>query len=250
MDVFEALLADDACSRTAGAGSGSRSRPIRSARVPLCDWAVDGGPGASPQADGPAGQGRLLGHRDQGRAGRRPARLSGLHAQGRDRRLLPRLRQDPARGGGRHLPGVRDPQCQHDCGGEGARRQDAVRIPAPARHGRGLYEEVAKLEKAIGDTADAGAHLCAGRQPQGAARLSRPPAARERRQFLLRQPHRRRACRPRRAGARSGCRPRGAPAQAQSEDPPAARSFRRRRAATAPGSTSATRWCASRCSSG
>ena len=57
--------------RTAGAGSGSRSRPIRSAPRRLCDWVDRGGARAWPQADGPAGQGRLLGHRDQGRAGRR-----------------------------------------------------------------------------------------------------------------------------------------------------------------------------------
>ncbi len=60
-------------------------------------------------------------------------------------------------------------------------------------HGMGeeLYEELAKLEKAHRRRADAGAHLCAGRQPQGAARLSRAPPARERRQLVLRQPHRR-----------------------------------------------------------
>ena len=59
--------------------------------------------------------------------------------------------------------------------------------------GEELYEELARLERASRRPADAGAHLRAGRQPQGAARLSRPPTPRERRQFELRQSHRRRA---------------------------------------------------------
>ena len=53
--------------------------------------------GKKPPADGAAGQGRLLGHRDQARAGARPGRLSGVHAQGDDRPLLHGLRQEAAR---------------------------------------------------------------------------------------------------------------------------------------------------------
>ena len=49
-------------------------------------------------ADGAAGQGRLLGHRDQARAGARPCRLSGVHPQGDDRPLLHGLRATAARG--------------------------------------------------------------------------------------------------------------------------------------------------------
>ncbi len=49
------------------------------------------GSDAAP-AHGAAGQGRLLGHRDQARAGARAARLSGVHAQGHDRSLLHGLR--------------------------------------------------------------------------------------------------------------------------------------------------------------
>ncbi len=45
-----------------------------------------------PQDDGAAGQGRLLGHRDQARAGARARRLSGVHPQGDDRPELRRLR--------------------------------------------------------------------------------------------------------------------------------------------------------------
>ncbi len=72
---------------------------------------LDGRAGAQawPQADGPAGQGRLLGQRDQGRPGRRPGRLSGVHPQGRDRRLLPRLCQADARCQRLHLFRLRYP---------------------------------------------------------------------------------------------------------------------------------------------
>ncbi len=69
--------------------------------------------------------------------------------------------------------------------------------------GEGLYEELAKLEQGHRRGADPGAHLRAGRQPQGTARLSRPPPARERRQLQLRQPHRRRRDSGRRTGPRS-----------------------------------------------
>ena len=48
--------------------------------------------------------------RDQARAGRRPGRLSGLHAQGLHRRLLSRLRAKAARRAGRGLSAVRHPQ--------------------------------------------------------------------------------------------------------------------------------------------
>ena len=94
-----------------------------------------------PPPDGAARQGRVLGQRDQARAGRRPRRLSGLHAQGLHRRRLPRLRATAARRAGRGLPAVRDPQRAHAGGdlrrwpgADCARR--AVRVPVPARHGR------------------------------------------------------------------------------------------------------------------
>jgi RHH-type proline utilization regulon transcriptional repressor/proline dehydrogenase/delta 1-pyrroline-5-carboxylate dehydrogenase len=59
-------------------------------------------------------------------------------------------------------------------------------------HGMGeeLFEGLAKLERELEVPQDAGAHLCAGRQPQGAARLPRPPASREWREQLVREPHR------------------------------------------------------------
>ena len=57
---------------------------------------------------GSAGQGRLLGQRDQADAGAGAGRLSPVHAKGLDRRLLPRLRQGHA-GREEHLPRVRHP---------------------------------------------------------------------------------------------------------------------------------------------
>ena len=57
-----------------------------------------------PPADGAPGQGRLLGQRDQARPGRGPARLSGLHHQGRHRPLLSRLRRGADRRAGAIYP--------------------------------------------------------------------------------------------------------------------------------------------------
>ncbi len=51
-----------------------------------------------PPHHGAPGQGRVLGHRDQARAGAGSRRLSGVHAQGAHRRLVPRLRARDARG--------------------------------------------------------------------------------------------------------------------------------------------------------
>ena len=56
---------------------------------------------ARPPPDGAAGQGRLLGHRGQARAGARACRLSGVHPQGDDRSLLHRLHAPAAGARGR-----------------------------------------------------------------------------------------------------------------------------------------------------
>ena len=114
-------------------------RPGLPEALPVRDRLADrpGAPQRAP-ADGAAGQGRLLGRRDQARPGRRAGRLSGLHAQGPHRRLLPRLRAQAAGGARRGLPAVRHPQ-RADAGGDprhGGRLQGAVRVPVPARHGR------------------------------------------------------------------------------------------------------------------
>ena len=177
-----------------GRASGSRIQAYQKRAVPLCDWVVAARARAQAQADGPAGQGRLLGHRDQGRAGRRPARLSGVHAQGRDRRLLPRLRQEAARR--RATSSIPPSPRTTPTPSARSRRWRARRRSSSSgctAWARGSTTSSPSSRKAIGDAAHAGAHLRAGRQPQGIARLSRPPPARERRQFVVRQPHRRRA---------------------------------------------------------
>ena len=67
-------------------------------------------------ADGSSGQRRVLGHRDQARAGARRCRLPGLHPQGDDRPLLHGLRQASARGARPAISAIRHPQRAH--GGE------------------------------------------------------------------------------------------------------------------------------------
>ena len=93
---------------------------------------------AEPADDAAAGEGRLLGHRDQARAGARPRRLSGVHPQGDDRPELRRLRAATAGAAAAHLPAIRHPQRAD--GGDRARacgRDTRIRVSAPARHGRG-----------------------------------------------------------------------------------------------------------------
>ena len=70
--------------------------------------------------------------------------------------------------------------------------------------------------------------LCAGRQPRGPAALPRAPPARERRQHLVREPHRRRRrCRSRAWSSIPVTVAASHAREAQSEDPPAGRSLRR-----------------------
>ena len=83
LDVIAAMLArsgPEGLGRLRGGGAGLWPAGRRGDRLA-------GRPGgASRPADhGAAGEGRLLGRRDQGGAGARPARLSGLHPQGLDR---------------------------------------------------------------------------------------------------------------------------------------------------------------------
>ena len=124
----------------AGTASASWCRPTRSAARFVIDWLIDLARRSGHRADGAAGQGRLLGRRDQARPGRRAGRLSGLHAQDPHRRVLPRLRAQAAGGDRRGVPAVRHAQ-RADAG----RRSTPwparlpcrpVRVPVPARHGR------------------------------------------------------------------------------------------------------------------
>ena len=96
LEVFAAVLADPLAARLGGlrpGGAGLSEARRRGDRLAGRDRA-----GAPPPPDGAAGQGRLLGQRDQARAGARARRLSGLHPQADDRSLLPRLRRQAAGG--------------------------------------------------------------------------------------------------------------------------------------------------------
>ncbi len=98
-----------------GMVSALRCRPIRSALGALIDWIADRRGKPEPAADGPSGQGRLLGHRDQARAGAGTCRLPGVYAQGDDRPLLPRLRAQVACGAAAALSAICHPQCADRC---------------------------------------------------------------------------------------------------------------------------------------
>ena len=104
LDLFEALALAPGPRRL------GRARPRRpglsEARAAGHRLARRSGPARRAAADGAARQGRLLGQRDQARAGARARRLSGLHPQGRDRCLLPRLRAPAARA--RRAPSIRN----------------------------------------------------------------------------------------------------------------------------------------------
>ena len=122
----------------AGTVLASRSRPIRSAPSAVIDYVDDLARRAEPADDGAAGQGRLLGHRDQARAGARARRLSGVHPQGDDRPELHRLRAKTAGAAAAHLPAIRHPQrADGRDHSRTCRRRRRLRVPAPARHGRG-----------------------------------------------------------------------------------------------------------------
>ena len=179
------------CSPTAGAASGSRSRPIRSAPRRLCDWVVE-----AARAHGRKLMVRLVkgAYWD---TEIKAAQVGGLpdypvftRKVATDVSYLACARKLLA------APDVIYPAfATHNANTIGQIKALAAgkEFEFQRLHGMGeeLYEELARLEGAIGDAPDAGSHLRASRQPQGIAGLSRPAAARERRQFELRQPNRR-----------------------------------------------------------
>ena len=86
LEVIGAVLADPSLAGWDGFGLAVQAYQKRAGAV--IDWLDDAGACARPPADGAAGQGRLLGHRGQARAGARACRLSGLHPQADDRPVL------------------------------------------------------------------------------------------------------------------------------------------------------------------
>ncbi len=196
----------------------------------------------SPPAVRAPGQGRLLGHRDQARPGARPGRLRGVHPQGLDRSVLSGLRAGHA-GRAAYLSGVRDPQrFDLERGRRARRRSSRLRVPAAARHGRGAVRADRRPARPPMP------RLRTGRQPRGSARLSGAPAARERRQHLVRQPGRRSRRADRTAAARPGGDGRGLAAQAASANPAAHATCTAPRDATRSGSICPIRRSPTRCS--
>ena len=171
------------------AGVLDRARPRRPGLSQACaaSGRLDACAGTrhAPAPDGPAGQGRVLGRRDQARAGRRPRRLPGLHPQGAHGRRLSRLCPQAARPPRPRLSAVRDPQRRDARRRARACRQSrGFRVPVPARHGRVAL----RPRRGPGNAAPALPHLRADRHSRDAARLPRTTAARERCEHLVRQP--------------------------------------------------------------
>ena len=138
--------------------------------------------GEKSPADRPAGQRRLLGHRDQARAGTRLGRLSGVHAQGHDRPLLRGLRQKIARRPPAAVSAIRHPQRAHRRRRDRRRRRRrGLRIPAPLRHGRSAIRCPPRRISRRGLP-----HLCTGGRQPRSSRLSGAAAPGERCQFLIR----------------------------------------------------------------
>ena len=166
-------------------------------------------PGAPqpPPRDGAAGQGRLLGQRDQARPGRWPGRLPGLYPQDLHRRGLPGLRPQAAGRARGRVSAVRHAQRLHAVGHLSAGRPEllprSVRVPVPARHGRAAVRRSGRPIGA-GQAEPPVPHLCAGGHARDAAGLSGAPPAGEWRQHLVREPDRRREHSGRAAGVRSG----------------------------------------------
>ncbi len=132
-----------------------------------------------------AGQGRLLGCGDQARPGARARQLPSLYLEDCNRCQLSRLRAAAVWRGRRHLPAVRHTQrTDGRCGDGACAAGRGLRVPASARHGPGALRRGARGCARL----TAGARIRAGRHARGAAALPRAPAARERRQHLLRAP--------------------------------------------------------------
>ena len=94
LDVIAATLGDRALHGWDGFGLAIQAYQKRAEAV--IDYIDELAARARSPDDGPSGQGRLLGHRDQARAGARPGRLSRVHSQGDDRSELRELRAKAA----------------------------------------------------------------------------------------------------------------------------------------------------------
>ena len=251
MDMIEALVADDELFANGWGGFGLAHPGLSEARRAAGRLGRRAGPRARPQADGPAGQGRLLGQRDQGRAGRR---------------ACPTIRCSPARsrptspispapsGCSRPSDGIYPAFATHNANTIGAVKalagDTAVRVPAPARHGRGALRGAGQARSGIGEAptpvriyAPVGSHkellaylvrrlLENGANSSFVNRIADDEMPVDE---LVRDP----------VAELDALEPKRNPAIPLPNATSSAA-----RAATAPASTSAIRWCASRCWSG
>ena len=203
LDLFEALANADDLKGWNGLGIAVQAYQKRG--LPELHWLIDLARRSGPPHSGAAGERGVLGHRDQARPGSGACRLSRVHAQGGDRYVV----SSPAPASCWRARDAIFPQfATHN-----AHTLSVVEVLAGGKgdyeyqrlHGMGeslyeLYHEVRKPSSVGGRDA----HLRAGRQPRGPARLSRAPLAGERRQHLLRQPHGGRRSAARNADRRSG----------------------------------------------
>ena len=187
-------------------------------------WLRDLAGSTQRAAERAAREGRVLGQRDQASAGARPRRLSRVHAQGQHRRVVHRVRARADRRGSEHLSAVRDSQRadRRDHHGAGGAGQAIVRVPAPAWHGRGAV----CADRRRGQARPAVPRVCAGRLARRSAAVPGAPPAGERREYVVRQSHRRRADGHRRHRPRSGCRGGRAAAEGASAHSAAAHAVR------------------------
>ena len=149
-----------------------------------------------------AREGRVLGQRDQAGAGARACRLSGVHAQGQHRRVVPRVRARADRRGCEHLSAVRDSQRAHRRDHRrGVRRRPSDRSSSSACM---AWARSCMRSRRRGQARPAVPRVCAGRLARRSAAVPGAPPAGERRQYVVRESHRRRADGHRRHRPRSG----------------------------------------------
>ena len=182
MDMIEALVADDAIFANGWAASGSRSRPIRSAPC-RC---------ATGSSRGPPHGRKLMVRLVKGAywdTEIKVAQVAGLtiirSSRARSRPTSP-ISPAPSMLLGAPTSSIPpSPPTTPTPSARSRRWRAATPFEFQRLHGMGeeLYEELGEAGARHRRAADPGAHLRAGRQPQGIARLSRPPPARKRRQF-------------------------------------------------------------------
>ncbi len=121
LDLYERLAHAPELARWEGLGLVVQAYGKRA--LPIIDWLIELARDTGRVLSGTARQRRLLGCRDQTRAGERPGGFSGVYAKGEHRRCVPRLRAGIARSASVDLSPVRNAQrAHHHCGTRDRRR--------------------------------------------------------------------------------------------------------------------------------